>query len=237
MIVAEQKPLAEIRKIIAPFKKVLVAGCGTCVTVCFAGGAKEVAILGSSLRMAAQIDGEARVVSEETVLRQCEPEFVETIREKVADVDAVLSIACGVGVQTMVEAYPDKAILPGLNTSFYGRVLEPGVWTESCVGCGNCILHLTGGICPITRCAKSLMNGPCGGSVNGRCEISKDVPCVWAQIYERMAALGRLDAMEENIPAKDWSSARDGGPRTIIRDDVRLKTGPVEGLHVARVSK
>jgi ferredoxin len=222
MIVAEQKPLAEIRQMTANYHRVLLVGCGTCVTVCFAGGAKEVAILGSSLRIAAKIDNQNLDIVEDTVLRQCEPEFVEQLRDKVNQCDAVLSIACGVGIQTLAEVYPKTIILPGLNTVFYGRVREPGVWTESCLGCGNCILHLTGGICPIARCAKSLLNGPCGGSVGGKCEVSPDVPCAWQQIYDRLAALGQLDSLLEIKPAKDWSTAHDGGPRTIVREDLKV---------------
>ncbi len=222
MIVGEQKPLAEIRQMIAGHKKILLVGCGTCVTVCFAGGAKEVGILGSSLRLAAQIDGDEIEVTEETVLRQCEPEFVETLRERVEAADIVVSLACGVGPQTMVEAFPNARIVPGLNTTFYGRVKEAGVWTETCAGCGNCILHLTGGICPIARCSKSILNGPCGGSAGGKCEVSKDINCVWQEIYDHLALQGKAGNLTELIEEKDWSTAGHGGPRTTIRKDLQV---------------
>ncbi|MCL4534879.1 MAG: methylenetetrahydrofolate reductase C-terminal domain-containing protein [Bacteroidetes bacterium] len=222
MIVAEQKPLAEIRQMIKGHRKVLLVGCGSCVTVCFAGGAKEVGILASSLRLAAQIDGDDLEVTEETVLRQCEPEFVETLRRKVEDADIVVSLACGVGPQTMVEAFPNARIVPGLNTKFFGRVLGPGVWTETCAGCGNCILHLTGGICPVARCSKSLLNGPCGGSVGGKCEVSPDIKCVWQEIYDHLAVQGKAENLAEIIEEKDWSTAGHGGPRTITRKDLQI---------------
>ena len=220
MIVAEQKPLEEIRKLIAPYDRLLILGCGTCVTVCFAGGEKEVGVLASSLRIAEEIAGHPRRIAELTIRRQCEPEFVGEVREKLGDAQAVLSLGCGVGVQAIAQTLPGVRVLPGLNTKFMGETVEPGFWREACAGCGNCVLDLTGGICPIARCSKSLLNGPCGGSEGGRCEISKDIDCAWQLIYDRLSQLGRLDLMDEIIPAKDWSTARDGGPRRIIREDL-----------------
>jgi ferredoxin len=222
MIVGEQKPLAEIKKMLDGHKKVLVVGCGTCVTVCFAGGTKEVGILASSLRMSAKLDGNAKEVEEVTVQRQCEWEYIDPLVEQLDDYDAILSLGCGVGVQTLAERFPDKRILPGLNTTFMGLPTEQGVWEERCQACGNCILDQTGGICPIARCSKQLLNGPCGGSQNGVCEINPEVPCAWQLIWERMDKLGLIDKLLELQPPKDWSTSRDGGPRRIIRDDLRL---------------
>ncbi len=222
MIVAEQKPLAEISEMLDGYEKVLVAGCGTCVTVCFAGGEKEVGILASSLRMSSKLNGGAMGVDEVTVQRQCEWEYIDPLAERLDEYDAVLSLGCGVGVQTLAERYPTKRILPGLNTTFMGLPTEQGVWEERCQACGNCILHLTGGICPISRCAKQLLNGPCGGSQNGVCEIDPETPCAWQLIWERATELGTLDQLLEVQPAKDWTTSRDGGPRRIIRDDLRL---------------
>ncbi len=222
MIVAEQKPLSEIKEMVSPFKKVLILGCGTCVTVCFAGGEKQVSILASSLRMATQIDGLEIEFLEATVQRQCEYEYNEAIAELLPQVDAVLSLACGIGVQTMNEQFPQVLTLPGLNTTFMGQPTEQGVWEERCQACGNCVLGTTGGICPIARCSKSLLNGPCGGSQNGVCEVNPDIPCAWQLIYDRMKALGRLDLLLELTPMKDWRTSRDGGPRKIVREDLRL---------------
>lgn len=222
MIVAEQKPLAEIKTMIAEAERVLVVGCGTCVTVCFAGGTKEAAILGSALRMATRLDGNGKAVDEVTVQRQCEWEYIDTLEDKLDDYDLILSLGCGVGVQTLAERFPTKRIIPGLNTKFMGLPVEQGVWEERCQACGNCILHLTGGICPISRCAKQLLNGPCGGSQNGKCEINPDTLCAWQLIWERMTAFGLQDQLIQLQPPKDWSTSRDGGPRRIIRDDLRL---------------
>jgi hypothetical protein len=133
------------------------------------------------------------------------------------DRDIVLSIACGVGAQVVQEMYPTVPVVPGLNTSNMGAPEEQGIYLEKCGGCGDCVLHLTGGICPVARCSKSLMNGPCGGSQNGKCEVSPETPCGWEQIYHSLEALGRLDLLEENIPPKNWLPSRSGGPRKIVR--------------------
>ncbi|MEW5944687.1 MAG: methylenetetrahydrofolate reductase C-terminal domain-containing protein [bacterium] len=222
MIIAEQKPIEEILKIIGDAGKLLVAGCGACVAVCFAGGEKEVGILASTIRLARKKEGKEIEVLEATPLRQCEEEWVKPLADLVGQADVVLSIACGVGVQTMVDYFPEKIVVPGLNTTSFGRPLEMGVWTEYCRGCGDCILHLTGGICPVTRCSKSLMNGPCGGSENGMCEVDpKNTPCAWQLIYDRLKALGKLHLMEEIVPIKGWNAAWDGGVRTTVREDLK----------------
>jgi len=222
MIIGQQKPLDEIKQMIADYQKVLILGCGTCVTVCFAGGEKEVGILASALRMATGLEGQNREFTEATVQRQCEYEYNQEVADLVKEADAVLSLACGIGVQTMNEQFPEKITLPGLNTSFLGQPVEQGVWGERCQACGNCILDKTAGICPIARCSKSLFNGPCGGSKNGQCEIDPDVACAWQLIYDRLKALRRLELMAEIQPVKDWSASRDGGPRKIVREDLRL---------------
>ena len=222
MIVAEQKPLDEIKDLIKDAEKVLVVGCGTCVTVCFAGGTKEVGILASSLRMATQLDGQRKDIREATVQRQCEWEYLDTVAEQVKDADVILSLGCGIGVQAMAEHYPDKWVVPGLNTTFLGLPTEQGVWEERCAACGSCVLGLTGGICPIARCSKQLLNGPCGGSQGGVCEVNPETPCAWQLIYDRLAALDKLDLLVQIQPPKDWSTSRDGGPRKIVREDLRL---------------
>jgi len=158
---------------------------------------------------------------EDAIARQCEPEFVDLIADKVSECDAILSLACGAGVQLLAERYPDKVVLPGCNTTFLGVTEALGVWSERCAGCGNCILDKTAGLCPIARCSKQLLNGPCGGSMNGKCEISKDVDCVWQMIIDRLTRLGRLEMLEEIFPVKDWIPAGHGGPRKMIREDLK----------------
>ncbi|RLA87128.1 MAG: hypothetical protein DRG40_01190 [Deltaproteobacteria bacterium] len=222
MIVAEQKPLEEILEMIKDYEKIILVGCKGCVAVCAAGGEKEVQFLASAIRTARKAEGRDIEIREVTLERQCDPEYVEQIRGFVGEYQAILSIACGVGVQYMAEHYPRIPALPGLNTFFMGGAEEQGIWSERCQGCGQCVLHLTGGICPITRCSKSLLNGPCGGSTNGKCEINPEVPCGWQLIIDRLKALGEFPKRYlENNPPKDWSTSRDGGPRKIIREDLR----------------
>ena len=222
MIIAEQKKLAEIMALLGDAKKVLVIGCGTCVTVCFAGGSREAAILAASLRMSTKLAGNEKQVTDVTVQRQCEWEYLDQIVEQVKEADILLSLGCGIGVQAIAEHFPDKWVVPGLNTSFLGLPVEQGIWSERCAACGDCILGLTGGICPIARCSKSLLNGPCGGSEAGHCEVNKDIPCAWQLIYDRLKSLGKLDMLYELQPPKNWQKARDGGPRKITREDLLL---------------
>ena len=222
MIIGHRKPLEDILQMVEPFDKILLIGCKGCVAVCAAGGEKEVGILASAIRLARKKNGKEIEVKEVTLERQCDPEYIDQIEGYVGDYQAVLSIACGVGVQYMAERYKDVPALPGLNTDFMGGSLEQGVWLEKCQGCGNCVLHLTGGICPVTRCSKSILNGPCGGSGNGKCEISPDVECGWQLIIDRLKELNLLETnYEQLMDYKDWSTSRDGGPRTIVREDMK----------------
>jgi ferredoxin len=222
VIVGERKPLEEILQNLKPFKKVLVLGCGTCVTVCLSGGEKEAQETAAALTLHRKKNGEEVEVTTKTILRQCEYEYIDEIMAELKEADVILSLACGVGVQTLVDKLPEKIVLPGLNTTFFGYPVEQGVWLENCLGCGNCVLDKTQGICPITRCTKSMLNGPCGGSAEGKCEINKELDCGWNLIYERLLKLNQLDAMTAIQPPKDWSSSHHGGPRKMVREDVRL---------------
>jgi ferredoxin len=219
MIVGERKPLEEILDSIEGAEKVLVAGCGTCVAVCMAGGEKEVGMLAAELRMAAKLRNLKLEVSEATAQRQCDKEYLDTLKEDVKGKDLVISLACGIGVQYLALSYEPVRVVPGINTNFLGANLDVGEWGEYCQSCGNCLLAETGGICPIARCSKSLLNGPCGGSANGKCEIDPNTDCAWQLIYDRMNKLGRLDKLAEVRPVRSWSTSRDGGPRKLTRED------------------
>ena len=219
MIVGEQKPIAEIKEIVAPYDKLLVLGCGTCVKTCFAGGEDEVAVLSSALRLSFKKDGRKIEIEELTIERQCENEFIQEAAPAIARNDAVLSLACGAGVQDIAKLFAKTPVLPGVNTTFIGIQEKTGVFTEECSGCGNCELAVFGGICPITRCSKKLLNGPCGGSQNGKCEVNPDIDCVWQLIIERLGMLGQLDNLKKYIPPKNWSTSNSGGPRKLVRED------------------
>jgi ferredoxin len=223
MIVADQKPLEEILQMLEPYKKILFLGCQSCVAVCMAGGEKEVGLLASAVRLARERKNQPIEVTEGAAKRQCDDEFNEGFASIIQKQEAVLSLACGVGVNKLSEKF-QLPILPALNTRFFGEVERQGIWKEVCAGCGNCILHLTGGICPIARCAKNLLNGPCGGvRADGTCEVKQDWPCAWVQIIERLGKLGQLERLTPVMAAKDWSSDRHGGPRKRIREDMLLE--------------
>jgi len=205
LIVAEQKPLEEIRRIITPYERVLIVGCGTCMTVCDAGGEREVSFLHNALRLAqSRSENENHTFSEYTVKRQCDAEFLDPLAEKIGDMDAVLSLGCGIGVQAIVERFPDIPVLPGVNTSFMGMSKEWGVWDERCSACGDCRLEETGGICPITRCTKGILNGPCAGTKNGKCEANPDMDCAWILIYQRLERLHQLEKMRRYYPPRNF---------------------------------
>ncbi|HSV32066.1 MAG TPA: methylenetetrahydrofolate reductase C-terminal domain-containing protein [Atribacteraceae bacterium] len=214
MIVGERKPITEIIEEVGDAETVLVLGCGTCVTVCLSGGEREARELASLLRL------KGKYARDITVERQCEHEFVRPLSEEIEKVDAVISLACGVGTQLISETFPHRAVYPGLNTTFMGLPVEQGRWEEHCLGCGNCLVHHFAGCCPVTRCAKSLLNGPCGGSKDGKCEVKTDRSCAWQIIYDRLKLQNRITDLVRLYPPKDWSSSRYGGHRTMVREDM-----------------
>ena len=150
---------------------------------------------GLRVEVARAKEGQEIEVREQTLERQCDHEYIDQIRPFVGDYEIILSMACGAGIQYVAEKYRTKPVFPAVNTSFLGVTLEQGVWSERCQGCGTCILDQTGGICPIARCAKSLLNGPCGGSSNGKCEVDKELDCGWQLIIDRLKELNQLDDM------------------------------------------
>lgn len=222
MIVAQRKTVPELMEILQGHPRLLVLGCGTCVTVCLAGGEREVSIIASAIRMASRLRGQPIQVEELTIERQCDNVFLEQAAEAIERNSAVLSLGCGAGVQALAERYAQKPVYAGLDTAFLGILEERGIWTEKCSSCGACVLHDFGGVCPITRCAKHLLNGPCGGSRPDRCEVRPDRECAWQLIYQRLKDIGQLDRIKKIAPPKDWSTSLDGGCRTIIREDHRI---------------
>jgi ferredoxin len=215
MIKAKSKPIEEIIDMVRDYRKLLIVGCDGCVTVCEAGGLKEVQVLASALRLYFTQAGQPTEIEEATLTRQCNREYLAELGDKVDHADAVLSLACGAGVQFLTEMYNTKVVFPGVDTCFIGVTEDRGIYAERCQACGKCILAETGGICPIARCSKRMLNGPCGGSEDGKCEINKEIPCGWQLIYERLKALGQLERFEKPMDPKDWATSRDGGPRTI----------------------
>lgn len=220
MIIADRKSLDEIQDMIKDYKKILLLGCKGCVTVCNVGGMKEVQVLASTLKIARKKQGNPIEIEERTIERQCDPEYIEQIRDVFDNYDAILSMACGVGPQFLSEAYPSQKVYPAVDTKFFGGATQHGIWEERCAGCGTCVIHYYDGLCPIARCSKSLQHGPCGGSADGKCEISKDVECIWDTIVKKKMEQGRLEDLRNIRAAKNWETARDGGPRKSIREEL-----------------
>ena len=204
MIVAERKPVAEVKQALEGYEKTLIVGCGTCVAVCMAGGEREVGILKSLLKMSFRMEGKEVEIGEVTVERQCDKEFLQPLEEKVKDYQVVVSLACGIGVQFLAEMYDDKVVIPGVNTRFLGSNEGEGVWRERCRACGDCVLAETGGICPVTMCPKGLLNGPCGGTNDGKCEVDREKDCAWTLIYQKLERLGKLDIIRTIFPPKNY---------------------------------
>ncbi len=226
MIITRQKPMEEILEMLSPYRGVALVGCGGCVAFYRTGGAKQTREMAEKLREAG-----VSVVALGIANRQCylceESEVAklsdaERIRKVARELEGfaqlekaevVLSLACGVGVQNLANIL-DIPVLPAQNTLFMGRRRVEGDFDlEQCLGCGDCILAFTGGICPIARCAKSLMNGPCGGVFNGMCEVSKSrvsehpVPCAWIEIYRKLKKQGRVQELRKIRPPKDFTRA------------------------------
>jgi len=222
MIVASGKSVAEIKALLAAHDRVLFAGCGTCVTVCLAGGDREVGIMSYAMRMARRLDGRPIEIEQITIERQCENEFIADLAPAAERNEAILSFGCGAGVQAIAERFPDKPVYAALDTQFLGILEEQGVWAEKCLACGSCVLARFGGICPITRCAKRLLNGPCGGSNEEGCEVDPARPCAWQLIYRRLEAIGQLDNLREIAPPRDWRTSWHAGPRRVVREEHRF---------------
>jgi ferredoxin len=222
MIVASGKSIGEIKGLLAGHDRVLFAGCGTCVTVCLAGGEREVGIMSYAIRMARRLDGRPIEIEQMTIERQCENEFIADLAPAAERNDAILSFGCGAGVQAIAERFPEKPVYAALDTQFLGILEEQGIWAEKCLGCGSCLLARFGGICPITRCAKRLLNGPCGGSSEEGCEVDPTRPCAWQLIYRRLEAIGQLDNLSEIVPPRDWRTSWQASPRRIVREEHRI---------------
>lgn len=222
MIVTEEKPLDELMDFLKGYERVLVAGCDGCNQP--PRGLREAKSMATLIEMAGKIRGQDHECTYTTVIKQCDDNIAATtLRPLTESVDAVLSLSCGIGVQVLSDVLPDVPIFPAENTLFMGsEEREQGEVMERCSACGNCILYLTGGVCPITRCSKSLLNGPCGGSQEGKCEVNSDLDCAWQLIFDRLKELGRLDFLEEIFPPNDWSTSRHGGARKIPKEIIAL---------------
>jgi len=202
--ITSQKPFEEIQWYLEKFDRLFIIGCGTCTTMMKTGGVDEVA------EMSAQLQDAGKLVTGTTVLpTACDEMTSATLNEHkdaIEAADCLLIMSCALGVQKVAQ-YIEKPVVPGVDTLFIGVEDIPGVFKEACDQCGQCILGETAGICPITACHKGLLNGPCGGTNNGMCEVDKDKPCAWTLIYQRLERLGQLDLMKKYHEPKNYHSA------------------------------
>lgn len=204
MIITTKKDIKDILASLEGKKTVYLFGCNSCAQQCATGGEKEIAEMTAALEA-----GGLRVVGssvpEETCYRQLVLKDYRT-RPELREADAVLVLACGAGVSTVAEVVDEaQPVLPALDSIFLATVERVGRFFEGCSLCGECVLHLTGGICPHTECPKGLLNGPCGGVVDGSCEVNIECECAWVRIYRRLEKQGRLDALRKAAAPKDHS--------------------------------
>lgn len=203
MIISENKPMEEVLGFLKNAQKVILVGCSLCASTCKSGGEEEV------LRMKEALEAEGKTVLGYKILDPAcnllkTKKDMKSLKEELKEADAILSLACGDGTQTVAKNVK-KPIYPANNTLFIGEVERVGQFEEACKACGQCELGWTGGICPITMCAKGLMNGACGGAKNGKCEVSQENDCAWIKIYERLKEIDQLDNLLEIRPPKDYS--------------------------------
>jgi len=215
MIKAKRKPLTELKQSIQAYDNVLIVGCGGCVSVCLAGGQKEVNILKAELDAELKLDGLSKNFEGHTLERQCNVRFLDELADTAPSYDCIMSMACGAGVQYLAERFPEIPVLPAVNTIAIGIDLDVGLYQEKCRACGECVLAYTAGICPVTGCAKSLFNGPCGGTNKGDCELGNNIPCAWYEIYNRLEKQGRLDNILNIRPPMQWQNQV---RRTIVQE-------------------
>ena len=214
MIITTQKDFKKILEYLSGEKKIFIVGCGECATTCKTGGEPEV------LEMKKALEKEGKIVTGWVVPEApCVASQVRVALAKnkkaLAEADSMLVLACGLGIQSVKENdRVGKIVHPGCDTLFMGEIDKDGVFLERCSACGECVLELTGGICPITRCPKEMLNGPCGGTDKGKCEVDKDKDCVWTLIYNELRKTDKLNLMKEIQPPKDYSKT--GRPRKLV---------------------
>ena len=203
MLISEQKPLEEILNYLDGGKNIFLIGCKGCAEGCESGGEKQV------LEMKNTLEGKGKTIAGSSVIDMVCNETLTKMKLKahkreLEAADSILVLTCGIGVQT-VAGVVDKAVHPGCNTLSSGGAHAEWKEAERCLECGDCMLEFTGGICPIARCSKHLLNGPCGGSQGGKCEVDPSIPCAWQLIIEKLTKLGQLDKLEKIVPPKNWS--------------------------------
>ncbi len=207
MIITKKKDFTEFLNIIQNYKSLFLIGCSECAALCGTGGDPELATMKEAL------EKEGKTVTGTMLPKtgcQTLGTKIELKKDKEAceEAEAIIVMSCGAGTQSAVEIFPNKPVVPSNDSLFLGNMTRFQMFDERCSLCGECILDKTGGICPVTSCPKGLLNGPCGGTDNGKCEVSPDIECAWVRIYERMKKINQLDELKKPLSPKNWSANR-----------------------------
>lgn len=212
MIITEQKTLADVLKMLNGHRSVFVIGCGICAATWRTGGEPEVRALAGQLVTAGKQCSGWMVTQEACCDARLTRRLLKQAETALSESDAIVVMACGAGAQT-VASLVELPVYPGLNTLALSQIQNLNLAFERCRLCGDCILAETGGICPMARCPKGLMNGPCGGYQDGKCEVDRTQDCAWVAIYERLQQLRQAERFAVIHEPKDWSRMR--SPRVV----------------------
>ena len=215
-----QKPIDEILSFLKPGERVFVVGCGNCAEKCHSGGAVESEEMAERLKArGVPVAGWACTPSGVSLCKLVVTRRLlgEEHKAEAEQADSFLILACGQGIHTVMDATDGGTVHPGCDTIFGGETISDDFITEYCSLCGDCVVDRYGGLCPVTLCAKSLLNGPCGGAKDGKCEVDRTRDCGWQLIYDRLKALGRLDEMDDYVEPKN--NSRWSRPRSISLGD------------------
>ncbi len=205
MIITKKRELNELMENIKNYKSFFLIGCSECATLCGTGGEPELKAMKETL------EAEGKKVTGMFVAKTgCQvlgtKVELKPFKDALAEAQCILVMSCGAGTQSAVELFEDKPVYPANDTLFLGNMTRLQMFDERCSLCGKCILDQTGGICPVTACPKRLLNGPCGGTNDGKCEVSPDIECAWVRIYNRLKKIDRLQDMKKIAKPKDWSA-------------------------------
>ena len=207
MIITEQKPLEEILKSLQDYNKVFLVGCGECSTTCKTGGEKELLQIKAALETSGKVVTGWVIPKAPCVAAQVKVEFAKN-RKAMMEAQAVLAFSCGLGAQSIKDNNRlEQVVIPGCNTVCMGVVDAQGNFFEKCSACGDCVLGITGGVCPVTLCPKGLLNGPCGGVNKGKCEVDKERDCAWVLIYKDLEKRNKLEEFKKIQAPKDYKKA------------------------------
>lgn len=207
MIITKQKEMKEILKYLGDEKRIFLIGCGECSTTCKTGGENDIKRVKEFLEDKGKVVAGYCVPNAPCVAAQVKLELAKH-RKEIESSDSILVLACGLGIQSVKDNLRiAKPVHVGCDTLFMGAIDSSGAFMEKCSACGECVIESTAMICPITRCAKGLLNGPCGGQDKGKCEVDKNRDCAWILIYNELKKQGKLHLLKEKRPAKDNSKS------------------------------